>query len=450
MMTKVKITISIAYIVALLVSMGIAYTTAHTSESGRVDMLGNALPEPGPARARLIAQGKYVAIVADCAGCHTSRNGASFAGGLGIDTPVGRIYSTNITPDAATGIGRYTLDDFDRAVRRGIGKRGDSLYPAMPYVSFSRMTARDVKALYAYLMLGVPAVARPNRRADIPWPLSMRWPLSLWRTLFAPDITTSSAAPLSNALIARGRYLVEGPAHCGACHTPRGIAFQEKALTGDDARFLSGGVINGYLAKNLRSDRHDGLGGWCVADIVDFLKTGSTHRTAAFGDMKDVIERSTQRMTDSDLVAIASYLKTLSPADTNAGATDRDAPAAGDIDNGRLTYRDNCAACHRTDGTGYGGTFPDLVGNTVVNSNDATSMIHLVLAGGSVPRTRPAPTVYGMPGFADRLTDRDIADVLSYIRANWGNHAPGVDASQVSAMRARLKAAPQPARRENR
>ncbi|HEF4771029.1 c-type cytochrome [Burkholderia multivorans] len=448
-MTKLKIAITIAYILALVVSTAIVYTTAHTaSESGHADMVGNTLPEPGPARTRLIAQGRYVAIVADCAGCHTSRNGASFAGGLGIDTPVGRIYSTNITPDAATGIGRYTLDEFDRAVRRGIGKRGDSLYPAMPYVSFSRMTTSDVKALYAYMMLGVRPVARANRHNDIPWPLSMRWPLSLWRMLFAPDITTPSAAPLSSALVARGRYLVEGPAHCGACHTPRGIAFQEKALTGDDARYLSGGLINGYLAKNLRGNRRDGLGDWRVAEIVDFLKTGRTCRTAAFGDMSDVIGRSTQHMTDTDLAAIASFLKTLSATDADAG--NRDAPNASAIDNGRLTYRDNCAACHRTDGTGYGGTFPDLVNNTVVNSDDPTSLIHLVLTGGSVARTRIAPTVYGMPGFADRLTDRDVADVLSYICASWGNRAPGVAAAQVAAMRATLKAAPQPTRRENR
>lgn len=210
------------------------------------------VPTPGPVavvvqtpaandpQAQLIKQGEYLARVGDCAACHTAPKGKPFAGGLPIASPIGTIYSTNITPDKDTGIGNYSLEDFDKAVRHGIAKNGSTLYPAMPYTSYAKVRPADVKALYAYFMSGVQPVAQANKATDIPWPMSMRWPLSFWRKMFAPAVV-ADAASTDNDPISRGRYLVEGLGHCSACHTPRGVALQEKALTDDSTAFLSGG-----------------------------------------------------------------------------------------------------------------------------------------------------------------------------------------------------------------
>ncbi|MEX3937010.1 cytochrome c [Paraburkholderia phymatum] len=391
-----------------------------------------------------IEKGRYLAVAGDCIACHTSKGGKPFAGGLTIDSPIGKIYSTNITPDKETGIGDYTFEDFDNAVRHGIAKSGVSLYPAMPYASYAKVKPSDIRALYAYFMNGVRPVSQANKAADIRWPLSMRWPLRFWRMAFAPDVATNDS-PIAADPVARGRYLVEGLGHCSACHTPRGFGLQEQALTNDGKAFLSGGVIDGYLAKNLRGDRKDGLASWTEADIVAFLKSGRTAHSAAFGGMAEVVLDSTQHMTDADLQAIAAYLKTLTPADGSTKALTADAAAyralrtGSDRSNGALTFLDNCAACHRTGGSGYDRTFPTLALSTVVNTEDPTSLIHIVLKGGEVPWTKAAPTHYAMPGFDWRLNDRDIADLLTFVRSSWGNHAPAVTESQVAKVRTAVK-----------
>ncbi|MEM5312563.1 cytochrome c [Paraburkholderia sp. JHI869] len=402
----------------------------------------------------LIERGRYLAAAADCIACHTAKAGKPFAGGFPIDSPIGKIYSTNITPEKETGIGEYTFEDFDKAVRHGIGRDGSSLYPAMPYVSYARVSPSDVKALYAYFMNGVAPVSQVNKAPDIPWPLSMRWPLRFWRLAFAPEVTNEEA-PISSAQVARGRYLVEGLEHCGACHTPRGAGLQEKALTDDGKQFLSGGVIDGYLAKNLRGDKKDGLGNWSESDIVAFLKSGRSAHAAAFAGMTEVVSDSTQHLSDADLSAIAAYLKTLAPVVTSnttlsANATAATALRAGtDHGNGALSFVDNCAACHRTAGSGYDSTFPTLALASVVNTEDPSSLIRIVLQGGEMPSTKSAPTHYAMPGFSDRLTDRDVADVLTFVRSSWGNHAPAVTAEQVAKGRKAAGLGSQPARPEN-
>ncbi|SDV46431.1 c-type cytochrome [Chitinasiproducens palmae] len=403
----------------------------------------------------VLARGRYLAAAGDCVACHTAKGGKPFAGGLGIASPLGTIYSTNITPDKATGIGNYSLEDFDRALRHGIAKDGSTLYPAMPYVSYAKVKPADIKALYAYFMQAVPPVAQANKGTDIPWPLSMRWPLRFWRMAFAPDVASDDPSAPSDR-VARGRYLVEGLGHCGACHTPRGVGLQEKAL-GDDGRlFLSGGLIDGYLAKNLRGDPKDGLGSWSDEDIVAFLKGGRNAHSAAFGGMAEVVQDSTQYMTEADLGAIAAYLKTLSPVDPAAQPLRADDTAAKalragtDRGNGAMTFIDNCAACHRTSGSGYAYTFPRLALSSVVNTDDPTSLIRIVLRGGEMPWTDAAPTHYAMPAFADRLSDRDVADVLTFVRSSWGNHAPAVSAEQVAKVRKAAKADAPPKRAENR
>lgn len=414
---------------------------------------------PAAADTQLIKQGEYLSRAGDCIACHTAKDGKPFAGGLGIESPLGTIYSTNITPDKDTGIGNYTLEDFDRAVRHGVARDGHSLYPAMPYTAYAKVTPDDVKALYAYFMHGVEPVKQANKDTDITWPLSMRWPLGVWRWMFAPDVATApvSATPANDAdkqALLRGQYLVEGLGHCSTCHTPRGFALQEKALTdADGSAFLSGGVVEGWLAKNLRGDMADGLGSWSKEDIAAFLKSGRNGHSAAFGGMAQVVQDSTQHLSDADVNAIAVYLKSLPPVNKDAtrplayNDTVAQALRTGkDTSDGAMTFLNNCAACHRSTGKGYAETFPQLALSSTVNSADPASLIHIVLKGAQMPGTTAAPTAYAMPGFDWRLTDKEVADVVTFVRASWGNQGAAVSASDVAKVRKDVGAAKAPVR----
>jgi len=416
---------------------------------------GSAAPPDG----QLIRQGEYLSRAGDCAACHTAPGGKPFAGGLAMPSPLGTIYSTNITPDKDTGIGGYSLEDFDRAVRAGVAKEGHTLYPAMPYPAFAKVTPEDIEALYAYFMHGVEPVRQENKPTDIPWPLSMRWPLAAWRWIFAPDPVPPAggqAAPAdaAQAELLRGQYLVEGLGHCSACHTPRGFALQEKALADADGKdFLSGGVVEGWLAKSLRGDAASGLQAWSRQDIVAFLKTGRNAHSAAFGGMAQVVEDSTQYLSDADLNAIAAYLKTLAPADpaaTQPLAYDEAAAQAlrtgGELGRGAMTFLDSCAGCHRSTGKGYEETFPQLALSSTVNTADPVSLIHIVLKGARMPGTEAAPTRFAMPGFDWRLTDQEVADVVTFVRTSWGNRAAPVDAAEVAKVRKEVGAQAAPVR----
>jgi mono/diheme cytochrome c family protein len=292
-------------------------------------------------------------------------------------------------------------------------------------------------------MHGVAPVAQENKTSDIPWPLSMRWPLAGWRWMFAPAVADYKAAPGEDAVVSRGAYLVEGLGHCGACHTPRALTMQEKALNaGEGSAFLSGSApLEGWIAKSLRGDHKDGLGSWSEEQLVQFLKTGRSDRSAVFGGMSDVVTHSMQYMTDNDLTAIARYLKSLPASDPNDQPHQYDKQVAQALWNGddskpgASVYIDNCAACHRTDGHGYTKVFPALAGNPVLQSQDPTSLIHIVLKGGTLPATHTAPSTFTMPGFAWRLSDQEVADVVSFIRSSWGNGGSPVKASEVADLR---------------
>ncbi|WP_264290094.1 c-type cytochrome [Duffyella gerundensis] len=395
--------------------------------------------------AEQIKRGEYLARAGDCIACHTTTGGKPFAGGLSMDTPIGTIYTTNITPDKKTGIGDYSYDDFQQAVRHGVAKNGDTLYPAMPYPSYAVVNDEDMKALYAYFMHGVQPVEQENRKNDIPWPLSMRWPLAVWRGIFAPDVKAFQPAPQQDAVVARGQYLVEGLGHCGACHTPRSITMQEKALNnGEGTDFLAGSnaPIDGWTATSLRGDNRDGLGRWSESDLAQFLRYGRNDHTAVFGGMTNVVEHSLQYLTDEDITAIARYLKTLGAKDPNQVAFSKDDTVARALWNGddskpgASVYIDNCNACHRSDGIGYKRVFPALQGNSVVLADDATSLIHIVLTGSTLPGLKGAPSDIVMPGFGWRLNDQQVADVVNFIRTSWGNTAKtSVTAKDVAEVR---------------
>ncbi|XCY74354.1 cytochrome c [Pseudomonas sp. CBR-F] len=390
----------------------------------------------------LVKQGEYLARAGDCVACHTAKGGKPFAGGLPMETPIGTIYSTNITPDK-TGLGDYSFEDFDQAVRHGVAKNGSTLYPAMPYPSYARVSESDMQALYAYFMKGVEPVAQVNKDSDIPWPLSMRWPLAGWRWMFAPKVEDYQAQAGADPVISRGAYLVEGLGHCGACHTPRALTMQEKSLSASDgSAFLSGSApLEGWIAKSLRGDHKDGLGSWSEDQLVQFLKTGRSDRSAVFGGMSDVVVHSMQYMSEEDLTAIARYLKTLPAVDPKDQPHQYDKQVADalwkgdDSKPGASVYIDNCAACHRTDGHGYTRVFPALAGNPVLQTADATSLINIVLNGGTLPATHTAPSTFTMPAFAWRLSDQEVADVVSFVRGSWGNKGEPVKASQVKDLR---------------
>jgi mono/diheme cytochrome c family protein len=356
-----------------------------------------------------------------------------------MGTPLGAIYSTNITPDQETGIGNYSLEDFDRAVRSGIAKDGHRLYPAMPYPSYAKLTDADVAGLYEFFMKQVSPVHQANLPSEIsPW-LSFRWPLAVWSALF----TTSGSYVDKNGHDAdwnRGAYLVQGLGHCGACHTPRGFAFEEKALDDSGSNYLAGALLDAWYAPDLRGDARTGLGGWSKDDVVDFLKQGHNKAETAFGSMIDVINNSTPYLSDGDINAIAVYLKSLPTAFTQQPVAYDDATTSA-LRSGHATqpgatvYTGTCANCHGADGKGFGPYTPALAGNPVVLDEDPSSLINLVLNGSNPLVVKGTPDSYRMPQFRQQYADQQVADVVSFIRNGWGNQAPSVTAEQVAKLR---------------
>jgi len=384
-------------------------------------------------------QSEYAARLADCVACHSTAEGKPFAGGLKMGTPLGAIYATNITPDKDTGIGSYTLAEFDNAVRRGVARDGRRLYPAMPYPSYAKLTDADVKALYDYFMHDVLPVSQPNMKNELKWPLDMRWPLALWNVAFFKD-ETYQAKSGSDAIWNRGAYLVQGPGHCGSCHTPRGIAFQEKALDEKDDLYLSGALLDGWYASSLRGDAKTGLGSWSEQDIAELLKTGHNLHATVYGSMMDAFNNSTQFMTDEDLTAIAHYLKSLpgrrseqpfvydEKSATALNAGDLDAPGAG-------TYLKQCGFCHAADGRGHGKLLPPLAGNPTLLDAEPASVINIILNGAGRIVANGVPDSYRMPPYRVLLSDREIADVATFIRTSWGNDARPVTTQAVAELR---------------
>jgi mono/diheme cytochrome c family protein len=393
-----------------------------------------------------IERGRYLAVAADCTACHTQTGGQPFAGGLAIDSPLGAIYSSNITPDRNSGIGSFTLDQFDRAVRHGIDDEGVTLYPAMPYPSYALMTDADIAALYDYFMHSVQPVSNEAHANDIPWPLSIRWPVAIWRKWFAPAPTAPSfnATRYADPVLARGAYLVQGPGHCGTCHTARALTLQEKALDDSSPEYLGGGQrVGGWVAVNLRGNTADGLGNWSKEDIVATLRTArNAEHTVVGAEMNDVVVHSTQYLSDEDILAMATYLKSLTPAPGERSKYSADSATAvalasgHEANRGAELYDDNCAACHRTDGAGSAKVLPKIAGNSTVLSADPGTLIKLVLEGSSLPGTAAAPSPLGMPGFAWRLSNAEVSQLLTFIRSSWGNQAPAVSADAIARVRA--------------
>jgi len=387
------------------------------------------------ASADLIQRGEYVARLSDCVACHSTPENAPFSGGLAMATPVGKIYTTNITPDPESGIGRYSLADFDRAVRQGVAQDGHRLYPAMPYPSYQKLSDEDIRALYAFMMHGVQPASRQNQPSEIPRPLNMRWPLALWRAAFASGEPWQRVAN-RDALWNRGAYLVEGPGHCGSCHTPRGLAFNEKALDAGSPDYLAGALLDGWYAPSLRGDANTGISRWSEEEVVTFLKTGRNAHAVVFGSMTDAFNNSTQFMRDDDLRAIARYLKSLPPGSNDSGNAWHYAAnnQQGARRPGEQTFIARCSSCHDADGRGQAPWIPPLAGATSMQV-DASSAINIVLNGSARVVADGVPDAYRMPPYRKQLTDGEIADVLNYIRSSWGNGGAQTEAKAVAEMR---------------
>jgi mono/diheme cytochrome c family protein len=406
---------------------------------------GNAQGPPVTSAPTLITRGEYLAKAADCAGCHTApMGGAPYAGGLKMTSPFGTIVSSNITPDRRFGIGAYSYADFARALREGIAPGNKRLYPAMPYVSFSKVPDGDMRALYAYMMNGVKPVAKPAPPTRVPFPFNQRWALAFWDFVFAPS-GQFQPRPDRDAQWNRGAYLVQSLGHCGSCHTPRGAGYEERGYDDSSKEYLSGGVNDTWYAPNLRGDTGSGLGRVSQDELAAFLKTGHGAGIAAFGSMVETVEDSLQYLSDDDLHAISRYLKTLpatgaadgqyKPSSQSAEKTRApDRPSA----TGAAVYASFCAQCHQANGAGISQTFPKLAGNQAVISEDTTSLIRLLVEGGSSPATANGPPRQAMPAFSGILTDGQIAQVLTFIRASWGNDARPVTTSNVASLRSEL------------
>lgn len=374
-----------------------------------------------------IERGAYVAVLGDCVACHTVPGGPELAGGFGLETPFGVIYSPNITPDKATGIGDWTVDQFDRAMRKGKGHKGENLYPALPYTAYTLMTRADVEDLYAYLM-AQPAVSNTAPKNGLGFPFNMRILLTPWNWLhfrageYQPD-------PKQSAEWNRGKYLFDGLGHCASCHTP-------KNLMGGDKRgkALQGGLLENWWAPDLTSNKVTGLGTWSQQDIVDFLQTGANQHTQVYGTMTDVVQHSTSKMTVEDLNAMAVYMKTI-PASPEPKPKTVEASL---IAAGKPIYDKSCASCHGAEGKGEPLLYPKLAGSAGVNAPNGTGVARIILSGNMPGPHTTIASVDPMPSLADKLSDKDVAAVATYIRNSWGNKAGAVTEKQVAKLRAHV------------
>jgi mono/diheme cytochrome c family protein len=378
----------------------------------------------------LVARGEYLARAGDCMACHTAPGGAPYAGGRGIATPFGVVYAPNLTPDADTGLGRWTAAEFWRALHNGRSKDGRLLYPAFPYPNYTRVTREDADAIFTYLQ-SLPAVAQPARAHALRFPYGTQAALAVWRALFfvpgaaAPD-------PAQTAAWNRGAYLVNGLGHCAACHTPRNALGATS-----DARAFSGGLIpvQNWYAPALNVASEAGLAGWPVEDVVALLRTGVAPHGGVSGPMAEVVFRSTQYLSGEDLRAMAIYLRALPPQERPPAAWSK--PPASALERGAKVYEQRCAECHGDAGQGKPGAFPALAGNRAVVMADPTNVVRVVLQGGYLPATAGNPRPYGMPPFMQVLGDEEVAAVATYIRNAWGNQAPAVATMEVYRTRER-------------
>lgn len=373
-----------------------------------------------------VDRGRYLTLAGDCKACHTDleNDGAPFAGGRALGTPFGTIYSANLTPDEETGLGLWSREDFYNALNEGIDREGRHLYPAMPYPYFTLMTRDQTDAIFAYLRTLDPVHAEEPEN-DLPFPLDIRLSVSGWKLLFFEDERFAPVPDRSEAWN-RGRYLVDGPLHCGGCHSGKNLLGADA-----DGEYLRGGVLENWYAPNIRGGENGGIADWSAEEIVEFLKIGRTSHTAPMQRMGEVVALSTQHLSVEDLSAVATYLKSLD----DAWPEDADTPDRARLETGEGLYFDNCAACHAADRSGVPYVFAPLDSSNKVVADDPSTAIRIILGGARAQPTEAVPSMLAMPPFAWKLNDAQIADLLTYLRATGPRPAAPVSAKQVAEMR---------------
>lgn len=379
------------------------------------------------ADAELVKRGEYLARAADCMACHTAEGGAPYAGGLPITSPFGTIYGSNITPDKDHGIGAYSADEFFAALTQGKRKDGANLYPAMPYTSYHLIKREDADAIYAYLM-SVEPVHRPAPQTALSFPFNVRVGLSGWNMLYGKGVQLPSAEGKSETW-QRGQYLVEVLGHCGECHTPRnaiGALQQDKRL--------SGGLLNGYLAPSLLPEDLAARG-WNQADLAAFLEHGMSGQGSMFNEMFPVHHHSTQHLESQDLAAMATYLLGDTPPTAKAVQHVPYPQLSESSKRGRQQYLNVCAGCHGMEGEGKPHIAVAMQGNTTLRLSDTRNLLRVVVDGigeqqfGGFERMQP------MPGFAEKLDDAQLTDLLNYLRQSWGGLPGDLDVQAVSQLK---------------
>jgi mono/diheme cytochrome c family protein len=394
--------------------------------------LAAAFAQPAPNDPALLAKGEYLARAGDCVACHTAPGGRLFAGARPMPTPFGTLYSTNITPDKETGIGAWSADEFYTTLHTGRSRDGGLIYPAMPFGAYTKVTRADSDAIFAYLQ-SVPPAKVANKADELRFPYDNRSLIIGWRTLFFKEGVYEADATKSDEWN-RGAYLVQGLGHCAMCHSAI------NALGGNsESKAFEGGLIpmQNWYAPSLTSNKEAGLGNWSIADISDYLRDGVSHRGAVYGPMADVVYNSLQYLNAGDTRAMAIYLKSL-----GAGSPPGVAPPTVPVTEssllmrlGKSVYDAQCASCHGGQGRGMTPQFPPLAGNQSIQMDSAVNPIRMVLNGGYPPGTAGNPMPYGMPPFAQTLSDDEVAAVVTYIRLAWGNRGSAVSARQANLLR---------------
>ncbi|KWV51514.1 alcohol dehydrogenase [Bradyrhizobium macuxiense] len=391
-----------------------------------------AYAQQQPADPAVIAKGEYLARAGDCIACHTAREGKTFAGGLAMKTPFGTLYTSNITPDPQTGIGTWTSDQFYQMMHNGRFPDGGLVYPAMPFASYTKVTREDSDAIFAYLRT-VPPVKQPNKPHELTFPFNNRSLILGWRTLFFKE-GEFKPDPSKSDEWNRGAYLVEGLGHCGMCHTAI------NALGGSsESQAFEGGLIpmQNWYAPSLTSNKEAGLGEWTIEEITDYLRKGVSAKGAVYGPMAEVVYNSLQYLNDDDVRAMAIYLKGLAQGSSPEKAQPPMPSAESSLllSFGKQIYDRECALCHGANGQGMPPDYPPLAGNQSIQMVSSVNAIRMVLNGGYPPGTAGNPMPYGMPPFAQKLSDDEVAAVVTYIRGAWNNRAGPVSARQANELR---------------
>jgi mono/diheme cytochrome c family protein len=423
-------------LLGVLVLVAVAYVLLNRTDArdGVAPAIAGA-----PASAAVLARGEYLTKAADCVACHTvAGSDQPFAGGVAFKLPFGTIYSSNISADPASGIGAWSDEEFVRAVREGVRKDGQHLYPAFPYTSYTALSRQDVLAIKAYLM-SLPAMTRPNQANDLSFPFNQRWAMGFWNAAFFKS-QRFAADSSKSAQWNSGEYLATALGHCAECHTPRNLGFGL-----EHGKELAGSELQGWRAYNITADAQNGIGSWSDTDIAAYLKSGhAPGRASASGPMGEAVEHSLQYLTDEDVGALVTYLRSMpareghdpisidpKPAPVMA-STDAAPGSDAPVGEGRHLFEGACASCHQWNGLGQETPYASLVGTRGVNDVGGANVTQAILRGVNM---RVAGNEVFMPAFGEAYSDTEVSALANYVIAHFGGKPGKVTPAEVAKRR---------------